>query len=195
MFRFEVKTPPKGGKRGKSMRTFLAIAGAAMALAVAPAQAQTYFGPADMNISFGPDGSISASFGQTGIVAGMFQHIYQFTLPQSGAASGSITTSAVRFHGVDDLDLVSVFFNGVQLTGITGAQNEVVFANSVPVIGGQLNEIIINGLSRGNGSYGGQGVFAPVPEPAAWAMLIGGFGFAGMAVRRRAQVKVSYSAA
>jgi hypothetical protein len=177
------------------MRKFFAIAGAAMVLAVSPAQAQTYFSAADMNISNGPDGTISASFGQTGIVAGMFQHIYQFTLPQNGTASGSLTTSAVRFHSVGDTDFISVFFNGIQLTGITGALNEVVFANSVPIVAGQLNEIVINGLSRGNGSYGGQGVFAPVPEPAAWAMLIGGFGFAGMALRRRTQVKVSYAAA
>ena len=89
----------------------------------------------------------------------------------------------------------SVFFNGIQLTGITSATEEVVFANSVPIYAGQLNEIIINGLSRGNGSYAGQGSFAPVPEPAAWAMLIGGLGFAGMTLRRRTQVKVSYAAA
>lgn len=177
------------------MRQFLAIAGAAVVLAVSPAQAQTYFGPADMNISFGPDGTISASFGQTGIVAGIFQHIYQFTLPQSGIASGSLITSAVSFHGIGDTDFDSVYFNGIQLTGITGALNEVVFANSVPIVAGQLNEIIINGESRGNGSYAGQGTFAPVPEPAAWAMLIGGFGFAGMALRRRTQVKVAYAAA
>jgi hypothetical protein len=178
-------------------KTFaLAVAAAAsMTVLTAPVQAQTYFGPADMNIASGPDGSISASFGQSGIVAGMFQHIYQFTLPQSGTASGSITTSAVTFHGVDDLDLVSVFFNGVELTGITGSLNEVVFANAVPIVAGQLNEIIINGESRGNGSYGGQGVFVPtaVPEPAAWGMLIGGFAFAGFAVRRRPSVRVRYS--
>lgn len=177
------------------MRKLLAAVGAALVLAVSPAQAQTYFGPGDMNLSFGPGGTISASFGQSGIVAGMFEHIYEFTLPQNGMASGTITTSAVRFHGIDDLDLISVFFNGVQLTGVTGALNEVVFANSVPIIGGQLNQIVINGESRGNGSYGGQGVFAPVPEPAAWAMLIGGFGFAGMALRRRTRVRLSYSAA
>jgi len=29
------------------------------------------------------------------------------------------------------------------------------------------------------------GAFAPVPEPATWAMMIAGFGFAGAAVRRR----------
>jgi PEP-CTERM motif len=157
----------------------------AVALVVAPAQAQTYFGPEDMNIAFGPGGTISASFGQSGIAAGSFQHIYEFTLPTNGQASGTVTTSAVHFQGVDDLDFVSVFFNGVELFGITGAINEVVFANSVPVIAGELNQIIINGTSRGNGSYGGQGVFAPVPEPSAWAMLIGGFAFAGAAMRRR----------
>ncbi|MBC9033062.1 PEP-CTERM sorting domain-containing protein [Sphingomonas sp. JC676] len=172
-------------------RKLLALAlGAAAILAFTPANAQTYFGPADINTSFGPGGTISASFGQSGIVAGMFQHIYQFTLPVSGSASGSVTTSAVLFHGVGDLDLTSVFLNGVQLTGITGALNEVVFANAVPIVAGVQNELIINGISRGNGSYGGQGVFVSnaVPEPAAWGMLIGGFGLAGMAVRRRTVV-------
>lgn len=169
-------------------RKLLTLAlGVTAAFAFTPANAQTYFGPADINTSFGPDGSVSANFGQSGIVAGMFQHIYQFTLPLSGAASGSVTTSAVQFHGVGDLDLTSVFLNGVQLMGITGALNEVVFANAVPIVGGVQNELIINGFSRGNGSYGGQGVFVwgAVPEPAAWGMLIGGFGAAGMAMRRR----------
>lgn len=31
----------------------------------------------------------------------------------------------------------------------------------------------------------GPRVFASVPEPASWAMMVGGFGFAGTAVRRR----------
>lgn len=180
-------------------RMYAAIAlGAAALFSAAPAAAQTYFGPSDMNIAFGPAGSISVNFGQAGIAAGDFTHIYQFTLPTSGTASGTISTSAVSFQGVGDLDLVSVYFNGVQLTGITNALNEVVFANAVPIMAGVQNEITINGLSRGNGSYGGQGVFipnSPVPEPAAWAMLIGGFGFAGMALRRTRRTTVRYSAA
>jgi hypothetical protein len=182
----------------RKMLAAAVIVAAPLSLAPATAQAQTYFTAADMNISIGSDGSISTNFGQSGILAGMFQHIYQFTLPQSGLASGSITTSATfPGGGIDDLDIISVFFNGVLLTGITGGINEVVFANSVPVVGGMQNEIIINGFSRGNGSYGGQGVFAPnaVPEPAAWAMLIGGFGFAGLATRRHVRTKVSYSKA
>jgi hypothetical protein len=34
---------------------------------------------------------------------------------------------------------------------------------------------------------------AGVPEPAAWGMLIGGFAFAGSALRRRANVRVTYA--
>jgi hypothetical protein len=175
-----------------------AALGAAALIAVAPAQAQTYFGPSDMNIALSADGSISTSFGQSGITAGTFSHIYQFTLPQDGTASGSIITSAVTFQGKTDLDLTSVFFNGVQLTGFFGGGiNEFVFANAVPITAGVQNELIINGVSRGNGSYGGQGVFAPtgVPEPAAWGMMIGGFGLAGAAMRRARSTRVTYAKA
>jgi len=65
----------------------------------------------------------------------------------------------------------------------------------VPILAGQLNEIVINGQSRGNGSYGGQGVFVrtAVPEPAAWGMLIAGFAFAGFAARRRPTVRILYT--
>jgi len=173
-----------------------AAVGAAALIAVAPAQAQTYFGPADMNIALSADGSISTSFGQSGITAGNFTHIYQFTLPQDGLASGSIITSAVTLNSSNDLDLKSVFFNGVQLTGFFGSGiNEFVFANAVPIKAGVQNEITINGFSRGNGSYGGQGVFAPtgVPEPAAWGMMIGGFGLAGAAMRRTRRTRVTYA--
>ncbi|WP_066720566.1 FxDxF family PEP-CTERM protein [Sphingomonas pituitosa] len=178
-------------------RTLMTAAvGAAALIAVAPAQAQTYFGPSDMNLALSADGSISASFGQSGITAGNFSHIYQFTLPQDGLASGSIITSAVTFQGKTDLDLTSVLFNGVQLTGFFGGGlNEFVFANAVPIKAGVVNEITINGFSRGNGSYGGQGVFVPsgVPEPAAWGMMIGGFGLAGAAMRRTRRTRVTYA--
>lgn len=180
-------------------RSLMASAFAAAALiAVAPAQAQTYFGPSDMNLAFGPGGSVSAHFGQSGITAGNFTHIYQFSIPMNGKASGSITTSAVTLNGDDDLDFTSVTFNGTPLLGISilGGLNEYVFANGVPVMANATNEIVINGFSRGNGSYGGQGVFVPsgVPEPAAWAMLIGGFGLAGAAMRRTRRTTVTYAA-
>lgn len=73
----------------------------ALALAVAPSVTQT--APVQAQTYFGP-GDVSMT------------------------ARDSITTSAVSFEDVDDLDLASVFF-GAQLTGRAGAENEVVFAN------------------------------------------------------------------
>ncbi|WP_240610243.1 FxDxF family PEP-CTERM protein [Sphingomonas pokkalii] len=175
-----------------------AALGSAALLSVPSAQAATIFGPSAMDISAAADGSISVNFGQSGIVGGAFTHIYEFALPQNGLASGSITTSAVTLAGVGDLDLTSVFFNGTQLTGFFGGGlNEVVFANAVPILAGATNQITINGISRGNGSYGGQGVFIPsgVPEPAAWGMMIGGFALAGMAMRRARRTRVAYATA
>jgi hypothetical protein len=32
-----------------------------------------------------------------------------------------------------------------------------------------------------------------VPEPASWALMLGGFGLTGMAMRRRAKVRVTYA--
>ncbi len=37
-------------------------------------------------------------------------------------------------------------------------------------------------------------VAAPVPEPASWAMMIGGFAFAGAAMRRRRATQVAFAA-
>lgn len=40
-----------------------------------------------------------------------------------------------------------------------------------------------------------EGTTSPVPEPAAWGLMIAGFGLAGAALRRRQQVRVRYAAA
>lgn len=165
----------------------------------APAQAapvittKTNYTGANMNIALGTDGTYSADFGKSGIVSGNFEHIYTFTLPAYLTGSASINTSAVRLKAANDLDLFSVVFNGVALTGTYGSLNEAVFANDVPIAAGKENTIVIKGLSRGNGSYGAQATFAPVPEPASWAMMIGGFAFVGGALRRRNTARVAFA--
>ena len=185
------------------MSKFTAAAMAAAAFVVAPSTASAatfFFDASDMELAFGADGSISANFGRSGIGNGTaeggpegdFTDIYNFVIPTGGLASGSITTNTSFLGSSTDLDLTSIFFNGVQLTGTGVGLNEAFFANAVPIFGGQINTITINGFSRGNGSYGARGSFIPtaaVPEPATWAMMILGFGVVGYAIRRR---RISY---
>ncbi len=163
----------------------------------APAQAApvitTNYNASDMNIVLGTDGTYSANFGKSGIAKGTFEHVYSFTLPGYLTGSASVSTSAVKLKPATDLDLISVFFNGVELTGTKGALNESVFVNDVPMIAGKANTLVIKGMSRGAGSYGAQATFAPVPEPASWAMMIGGFAFVGGALRRRNTARVAFA--
>ena len=176
--------------------TVVVLATAACVFSASSASAATFFFDAsDMDLAFGADGSISATFGRSGIGNGTaeggpigdFTDIYTFTIPAGGLASGSITTNTSFLGSSTDLDLVTVFFNGVQLSGTGVGLNEALFANAVPIFANQLNTITINGFSRGNGSYGARGSFVPgaIPEPGTWAMMVLGFGVLGYSIRRR----------
>jgi hypothetical protein len=150
-------------------------------------------------------GPISADLSVSGIVAGDFTHTFSFTIPQTGVGSGSVTTSASFLGEVNDTDFTSVLFNGtpVNLDVIAGGLVEIAWATDVPITAGVLNNLVINGVSRGNGSYGGQLTFTPVqgaiPEPSTWAMMLFGFGAVGFGMRRRKngqgtkRLRVSYS--
>src|SRR5437763_1237792 len=99
------------------MRAVFKILAAASALAVASAAnaATTTITPSVQpagtsflvggNIFSGP---ISASFGHVGIPDGPFTDLFQFTIPQTGTGSGSVTTGTTTFLGQTDLDFISV---------------------------------------------------------------------------------------
>jgi hypothetical protein len=76
----------------------------------------------------------------------------------------------------------------VKGVGTCGSSTQFALTN-VPILfgPGNFNTITVNGVSRGNGSYGGQGTLVPraVPEPATWAMMLLGFGAIGFSMRRR----------
>lgn len=154
------------------------------------------FTAADMNIAAGPNGSYSATFGNSGIGAGMFTDTYSFTLPDSGLGSGAVTTSTAALFSVTDLDLYSVTINGTPTTTNSGI-GAVEFSgiSGVPITAGVLNKVVITGLSRGNGSYGANASFSPaaVPETATWAMMLGGFGLMGASMRKSRKAAVSYA--
>lgn len=163
-----------------------------------PGQTATFFTAG--NIFNGP---ISATFGDVGIPSGSFTDVFSFTIPQTGTGSGSVTTTVDvgGFGGPADLDILSVMVNGLVATpvyrdlagnvcstpgvGSCGA-TETFAINNVPITADVLNNITITGTSRGLGSYGGNATFIPsVPEPSTWALMLLGFGAAGMFLRTK----------
>ncbi len=161
-------------------------------------------------------GPITATIGHTGIAGVLsgtpFSDTFAFTIGLTGmgnigVGSGNITTGVAitNFLGSTDLDITSILVNGVLASlqlqdanhvnctvrdtdptvGTCGA-NEFWSANNVQITGGALNTIVVSGISRGQGSYGGNLTFTPtVPEPATWAMMLLGFAGIGWQFRRR----------
>lgn len=199
-------------KSAKLKMMAVASAGALAAFAQ-PAYAEVFVpntsGTADdgsgfsFSVSGNPfNGPVSGGIERTNLQVGNFLDEFFFTLGQNGLGSGSVTTTLAGMQfGATDVDFTSVtFFNGVNLFNIPiGGDGSFEFASAmnIPIFTGNLNALRINGVGRGQGSYGGQLSFQPtaaVPEPGTWAMMLLGFGAIGFAMRRRKQqVRVKYA--
>jgi hypothetical protein len=130
------------------------------------------------------DGSFTGVFGETGLAAGDFSDPFTFNMP-TGIAGATITTNWVGSL-LSNLDFSSVTFNGHPFSlGPTG-QVENGFILNLPVTSG-TQTLVVNGKTGGDGSFSGTLSFAltAVPEPAAWTMMIVGFGGIGAMLRRR----------
>lgn len=128
-------------------------------------------------ISF--DGT-TGTFGNTGIGSGSFSDTLTFTVPGLGSVGATISSIAVSL--LTNVDFTSVTLNGVEFNVDQLGANE--FRSLVLPVSSGEQTLVISGTSGGAGSYSGTLAFA-VPEPATWAMMISGFGIAGVAVRRR----------
>ena len=152
------------------------------------------------NPFFGP---VSGAYGRAGIGAGTFTDRFLFTLgdPRGGVGSGSITTILSGGLGnATDLDFLDVTFdNGSTVFNVPiGSGNsmgqETGGLTNVSITPGVQNILSVTYLSRGEGSFGGNLTFNPIPEPATWAMMLMGFAGMGLVLRRRKQqTRVSYA--
>jgi len=114
-----------------------------------------------------------------------------FTAPTTGSYAFDFT--AQRADNGDGVGL-SVFLNGALLpiAQIDAANPSAGLAGRIALTAGQSVGFAID---RGPSNYFGDSTFVAgsigaVPEPAAWAMMIGGFGLVGGTLRRRrAQVR------
>ena len=153
-------------------KLLVAVSLAAASVAAAPAAQAAQF------LTF--DGT-SGTFGFNSVAGGSFSHTFNFTV---GTGTAGSTISSIKVSNTNDIDFDSVTLNGVEFDVDVDTDN-VEFRSISQLVSAGEQTIIVAGTSGGNGSYSGDLAFAPVPEPATWAMMIGGFGLVGGAMRRR----------
>jgi hypothetical protein len=180
-------------------RLLLSTLAFASAFAMAPAAHAVDFTPNSPQFTVSgdiTDGSVSADFGRSGILAGAFRDTFNFIINQTGTASGTLSTNTTRLKSSTDLDILSVFINGFEATKTVVGNAEFFEINNVAIASGTPNQIVVTGTSRGNGSYAGTATFMPtaaVPETGTWAIMLFGIGGVGasMRVRRRKENEAS----
>jgi len=132
---------------------------------------------------------ITANFGATINGPGVsFDDLFEFTIPQNGTGSGSLSTSFSS--SADQLTLSQVLVDGVSRTIVASSGGQSVTATGIPISNGVLNTIEVKGVTSSTNdkaTFSGTATFnaGAVPEPASWALMIGGFGLVGAAMRRR----------
>ncbi|MBT2188897.1 FxDxF family PEP-CTERM protein [Sphingobium nicotianae] len=168
---------------------------AAFALAWAPAAQATVYHVGDPNFQitngtpFTP--SITALFFASFGATGAFDDTFEFTIPQNGFGSGSISTSFSN-GSTNKLVITDLIINGVSYALIDEPNGQSRSVGGIPIFAFGLNTIQVKGNVTGSGLYTGTATFTAVPEPAQWAMMVGGFAVLGAAVRRRS-VRVAFS--
>lgn len=166
-----------------------------------------------------PDGSFSAFFGSAPRVVNFTDLFTTFTVsnPRGGVLYGTLSTGGLSPQADIDFVIAEILGpGGLQIpfsiikTSLTGKVNNVTTTNPDGIELGSLAgatlapgtyTLHITGKAfgtRGTGSYAGTLDFiaTPAPEPAAWALMILGFGAIGFAMRRQRsaqQYSVSYS--
>ena len=159
---------------------YLALATAASFALSSAAHASTHF----FEIT-GPSGVFGDSR-----VSGMFERTFEFDRV-SGFQIASLTITSVAVSAATALDFSSVTFNGVEFD--VNSSGVVDFRSLLRQPLQDMNTITVRGMAGANASYSGTIALAAIPEPATWAMMIGGFGMVGFVARRRTKVTVAYA--
>lgn len=174
-------------------RLFYAVAAGTALFAASSAYAAH-----SITYNVGANGSFSASF-ENPTPDNPFDDTYTpFTIATNGSLSGTLSTVGVDVANDVDFTLARVEGNTLvdffPLAVTPGGGNpdalEFGFFIDRPIVAGTYALRVAGNRPGANGSYSGTLSFSPVPEPAAWAMMLFGFGAVGFAMRRRRNEKV-----
>lgn len=164
-------------------RLVLAASAALATVAMAPAANATVVDP--INLSGKTTDALS------GVVpAGLFSDVFAFTLAtDSTLTSSAITSILTILGGAGDLDFSSVTFDGsipFSITNNMGGYTDLASISGVFLAAG-AHTLTVSGIAHGAASYGGNINITPVPEPAAWSLMIAGIAAGGLTMRLRAR--------
>lgn len=116
-----------------------------------------------------------------------FTDVGTFVTP-AGFNVVSLAIISTNVSALTDVDFTSVLFNGVEF--VLNRQEPTDFGSlaNQALVAGATNTLVVNGVSGGRGSYGGNlsfGSVAAVPEPAAWMLMLLGMAGIGYSMRRK----------
>jgi hypothetical protein len=181
------------------MNRFLVTAAtaAALMLAAPAAQAATVFNLIDQGLL---DSNGTEDFGANIDSTGVFSHSFAFSTTGLHDASGSVITIRTA-SGKKDIDFTAIDLDGAAFTpdfGAPGHEPQESWSLFTALIGPGPHAIHVHGQVMATGklanaaSYGGTVNLTAVgvPEPAAWSLMIMGFGAAGAVLRRRNRTPV-----
>lgn len=164
----------------------------ALALAGASAANATVFNtyhvgdPIHFQITSGTptSSSITANFGDGFSTALDFDDKFEFTIPQLGVGSGSISTSFSSLSNL--LTITDLIINGVHYVVPSNPSGQFLAVSNIPIHTDVLNTIEVIGTTASKGgTFSGTMTFAAVPEAATWLSMLAGFAMVGAAMRRR----------
>ncbi|MBU3076489.1 FxDxF family PEP-CTERM protein [Sphingomonas quercus] len=127
-----------------------------------------------------------------------FHDSFNFTLPVNGLGGGSLSLSLADFANptmtISDIIINGDSYAALLASNLVAANGILLSVSNIPITAGVMNTIQV--IGSGVGSYTGNIAFqatSAVPEPAAWAMMVAGFGIVGMAARRRQRAAPNFA--
>ena len=149
--------------------------------------------------AFGPVEGNFLGFVEAGCGEGVYSTLTRvFNLTAGSTLTGSVGFQANDYLPYNDDAYLSIngnnlFTSSVAAVGAFGNSGWQTFAFTAPTTGSYTLQLGVT--NRTDNNFGSAAVLdaLSVPEPAAWTLMIGGFGLAGMAMRRKRAVRVTYA--